>query len=68
MSNSKLSPGSVNIFSICQIVLFLFFSGISKYQIYMFVMEHLSREDIIYLYSRNLNREVHLHITILKLG
>ena len=33
-----------------------FFPGISKCEIYMFVMEHQSREDIIYLYSTNLNR------------
>jgi len=34
----------------------------------MFVMEHLIMEDTVYLYNRNLNKVVHLHIMILKLA
>ena len=33
----------------------------------MLVIEHLSNTDTIYLYYRNLNEEVYLHIMILKL-
>ena len=46
----------------------LIFSDIVKFQIYMFVMEHLIMEDTVYLYNRNLNKVVHLHIMILKLA
>jgi len=45
-----------------------FFFNIVKFQIYMFVMEHLIMEDTVYLYNRNLNKVVHLHIMILKLA